>query len=115
VLIQLNRATERDSELIRINSCLARIGDMIIKIDWFPLGQSICPFLQKGELSMTASKMVSAPEALPRKKPAANCGPMAQQGAMGAHGHQMHPQEFVRLVGCRDTKKQEDEVPERVH
>jgi len=69
---------------------------------------------------MTASKMVSAPEALPRKKPAANCGPMAQQGAMGAHGHQMHPhqmhpQEFVRLIGCRDTKKQEDEVPERVH
>lgn len=28
-------------------------------------------------------------------------GPMSQQSAFGAHGHDIHPQKFVRLVGCR--------------
>jgi hypothetical protein len=28
-------------------------------------------------------------------------GPMPQQSAFGAHGYDIHPQKFVRLVGCR--------------
>jgi hypothetical protein len=27
-------------------------------------------------------------------------GPMSQQAALGLHGHDIHPQQFVRLVGC---------------
>jgi hypothetical protein len=30
--------------------------------------------------------------------------------AMGAHGHEMHPQEFIRLIGCSDQKKQEGQL-----
>jgi hypothetical protein len=29
--------------------------------------------------------------------------PMSQQDA-GSHGHEMHPQKLVRLVGCHDPK-----------
>jgi hypothetical protein len=29
-------------------------------------------------------------------------GPMPQQDAAGSHGHEMHPQKFVQLVGCHD-------------
>lgn len=28
--------------------------------------------------------------------------PMSQQSQLGSHGHDMHPQEFVRLAGCQD-------------
>jgi hypothetical protein len=27
-------------------------------------------------------------------------GPMSQQSTFGAHGYDIHPQKFVRLVGC---------------
>jgi hypothetical protein len=27
-------------------------------------------------------------------------GPMLQQAALGSHGYDIHPQQFVRLVGC---------------
>jgi hypothetical protein len=27
-------------------------------------------------------------------------GPMSQQSAFGSHGYDIHPQKFVRLVGC---------------
>ena len=30
-------------------------------------------------------------------------GPMSQQNAADCHGHEMHPQEFVRLVGCHES------------
>jgi len=39
---------------------------------------------------------------------------MSQQGSLGAHGHEMHPQEFVRLIGCSDQKKQGQESKEGV-
>jgi hypothetical protein len=39
---------------------------------------------------------------------------MSQQGSLGAHGHEMHPQEFVRLIGCSDQKKQDHESKEGV-
>ena len=29
-------------------------------------------------------------------------GPMSEQDAGDCHGHEMHPQELVRLVGCHD-------------
>jgi len=29
---------------------------------------------------------------------------MLQQNMWDAHGHEMHPQQFVRLVGCHDPK-----------
>ena len=29
-------------------------------------------------------------------------GPMSQQDAGDSHGHEMHPQKLVRLVGCHD-------------
>jgi hypothetical protein len=41
------------------------------------------------------------------------CPPMAHQNS-GDHGHEMYPQQFVRLVGCHDApastlRKREDE------
>jgi len=37
-------------------------------------------------------------------------GPMPQQDAGDSHGHEMHPQKLVRLVGCHDPHagKRED-------
>lgn len=65
-------------------------------------------------ISNMGSRSVSAD--LPRKKPAANCGPMCQQSPLGAHGHDMYPQEFVRLVGSSDKgKKKQVEKVERLH
>ena len=31
-------------------------------------------------------------------------GPMPQQDTAGSHGHEMHPQKFVQLVGCHDLE-----------
>jgi hypothetical protein len=33
--------------------------------------------------------------------------PMSRQSALGPHGHDMHPQEFVRLSGCQDVTARE--------
>lgn len=33
--------------------------------------------------------------------------PMSQQDAFDCHGHEMHPQKFVRLVGCHDVGRHE--------
>lgn len=46
------------------------------------------PFIQRGIGAM--------------KTPTTNFGPMTQQGTMGARSHEMYPQEFLRLVGCRE-------------
>ncbi|WFU73528.1 MULTISPECIES: hypothetical protein [unclassified Bradyrhizobium] len=42
-----------------------------------------------------------------------HCPPMTNQNS-GSHGHEMYPQQFVRLVGCHDAslealRKREDE------
>jgi hypothetical protein len=54
---------------------------------------------------MIASDMGRVPVEFSRKKAIADaCGaqrPMSQQGGADSHGHEMHPQELVRLVGCR--------------
>ena len=50
---------------------------------------------------MAASNVRPAPAELPKRKPiVTHSGPMPQQGSMGAHGYEMHPQKFVQLVGC---------------
>jgi len=41
---------------------------------------------------------------------------MCQQSPLGAHGHDMYPQEFVRLVGSSDKgKTKKVEKVERLH
>lgn len=55
---------------------------------------------------MVASSMGSAPAKLPQEKdviPDSGQGPMSQQHAADSHGHEMHPQKFVRLVGCHES------------
>lgn len=37
------------------------------------------------------------------KDVSADCGPMSQQNNSDAHGHDMHPQELVQLVGCHES------------
>jgi hypothetical protein len=59
---------------------------------------------------VTSSRMGSAPPEREHNKPkAANCGPMMQQGTMGAHGYDMHPQGFLRLIGCHESSRQKEE------
>jgi hypothetical protein len=64
--------------------------------------------------SVTASRVtasttdVSSPPASsaePRheKDVSADYGPMSQQDFSDAHGHDMHPQKLVRLVGCHES------------
>jgi hypothetical protein len=62
---------------------------------------------------MIASNMGSVPAEFPQEADAiADCGtqgPMSQQDDVGSHGHEMHPQKLVRLVGCHvsnDGKRQ---------
>jgi hypothetical protein len=74
------------------------------------MGQSICLFSR--ELFMTASTARSvSTEALYQKKDSkdvsvkevsVDCGPMPQQDMSDAHGHDMHQQKLVQLVGCHD-------------
>jgi hypothetical protein len=55
---------------------------------------------------MIASRMGAVPAELPQNKvetaDGGAQGPMPQQDVAGSHGHEMHPQKFVRLVGCHD-------------
>jgi len=55
---------------------------------------------------MIASNMGAVPAEFPQQRDgAAGSGaqrPMSQQDAAGPHSHEMHPQKFVRLVGCHD-------------
>jgi hypothetical protein len=44
---------------------------------------------------------------------AGDCGPMTQQDTCNAHGHDMHPQKLVRLVGCHDVSPRKPDDPER--
>jgi hypothetical protein len=56
---------------------------------------------------MTTPNLSRAPAELQQKRdPIADGGtqaPMSQQNAADCHGHDMHPQKFVRLVGCHET------------
>jgi hypothetical protein len=58
----------------------------------------------------------SAPAELHKHKPiSGNCGPMAQQGSMGAYGREMYPQGFLRLIGCHESNRQRDDATRRLH
>jgi hypothetical protein len=56
---------------------------------------------------MGASNIGSPPAELPQNSDViadlGARGPMSQQDAADSHGHEMHPQKFVRLVGCHET------------
>jgi hypothetical protein len=61
------------------------------------------------ELSMISRRLGAAPAEFPQKRDVladnGDHGPMSQQDAVGSHGHEMYPQEFVRLVGCHGSRK----------
>lgn len=67
---------------------------------------------------MTASNLARPPAESPQEKDlTANGGaqgpvqgPMSQQDATDCHGHDMHPQKFVRLVGCHESNPAPDEA-----
>jgi hypothetical protein len=42
-------------------------------------------------------------------------GAMPQQHNAGSHGHEMHPQKFVQLVGCRDPNAVKGPAADRLH
>jgi len=58
--------------------------------------------------------MGAAPADLPQKRDArvdhGDHAPMSQQDTVGSHGHEMHPQKFLRLVGCHGSGKHEADV-----
>jgi hypothetical protein len=68
---------------------------------------------------MTASKMGSVAAEFPQKPDGAADtgarGPMSQQDAAGSHGHEMHLQKFVRLVGCHDLNAGKHEAAAHLH
>ncbi|MFK4721409.1 hypothetical protein ABIE89_002509 [Bradyrhizobium niftali] len=62
--------------------------------------------------NMTASNQGRTEQAC-AKPDDVRCPPMTHQNS-GGHGHEMYPQQFVRLVGCHDAsvealRKREDE------
>ena len=65
-------------------------------------------------VSKPASK--SGPLSVPsahEEESACDCGPMTQQDVRNAHGHEMHPQKLVRLVGCHDMSVRKADGGER--
>jgi len=42
-------------------------------------------------------------------------GPMSLQNAADSHGHEMHPQKFVRLVGCHESNPEIHDGVRRLH
>jgi len=42
-------------------------------------------------------------------------GPMSLQDAADSHGHEMHPQKFVRLVGCHESIPEIHDGIRRLH
>ena len=49
----------------------------------------------------------SVPAEVRRSQPVpSNCGPMMQQNTV--HGYEMHPQEFVRLIGCHESSRRKE-------
>lgn len=67
--------------------------------------------------SRISSHMGSVPTELQRKKAApTGSGPMTQQGTMDAHGYEMHPQGFLRLIGVHEPDRQKkQDVTRRLH
>jgi hypothetical protein len=76
------------------------------------------PMRQAKELAMVASNMSSASAKSSQARDATadrgDHGPMPQQDAGDAHGHEMHPQRLVQLVGCHDSNAGKHQVPHRL-
>jgi hypothetical protein len=70
---------------------------------------------------MIASNMGAVPAEFPPREErdgiadGAARRPMSQQDAAGSHGYEMHPQKFVRLVGCHDLNAAKHEAANRLH
>jgi hypothetical protein len=68
---------------------------------------------------MMMSNVSRVPAEFPQEKHAiadgGALGPMSQQGAADSHGHEMHPQKFVRLVGCHESNAGRHEAGYRLH
>ena len=65
---------------------------------------------------MLTPNLVRVPFEFPQKKhEIADCGPMSLQDADDCHGHEMHPQKFVRLVGCHVSSTGSHEDEHRLH
>jgi hypothetical protein len=68
---------------------------------------------------MISSSVASVPAELPQKEDViADRGanrPMSQQHADDSHGHEMHPQKLVQLVGCHDSNAVKREGVDRLH
>jgi hypothetical protein len=66
---------------------------------------------------MVASNMGSVPAQSPQQRGATadrgDHGPMPQQDAGDSHGHEMHPQRLVQLVGCHDANAEKHEPAHR--
>ena len=58
------------------------------------------PLKSPSMVSRTQAGRARAGESLP------TCRPMSHQNS-GDHGHEMHPQQLVRLVGCHDVDQPE--------
>jgi hypothetical protein len=85
------------------------------RINFIPVNLALCSgddwlarrsTCQAKELSMSPSNLRSVSPELPHKTAAVgDVGahhPMSQQDAGDCHGHEMHPQKLVQLVGCHD-------------
>jgi hypothetical protein len=73
---------------------------------------------QAEELSMIASSVGRVHVSPKQKQMIDDCraqGPMSQQDAASSHGREMHPQEFVRLVGCHESNAGKHEVGHPPH
>ena len=65
---------------------------------------------------MTASQFGPAPaETGQANSTAERCQPMPLQDAFGNHGHAMHPQKFVRLIGCHEPHLPQPLPKEQAH
>jgi hypothetical protein len=67
---------------------------------------------------MITSNLTRAAAEFPQERdPIADRGarPMSQQDAADCHGHDMHPQKLVRLVGCRESNAAGHRASYRLH
>ncbi len=68
---------------------------------------------------MMTSNLSRVPAELQQKKnpiaEGAAQGPMPLQDAADSHGHDMHPQKFVRLVGCHESNAAGHQASYRLH
>jgi hypothetical protein len=66
------------------------------------------------ELSMSPSNLRRVLAKSPQKRDVivdgSAHGPMSEQDAAGAHGHEMHPQKLVQLVGCHEPNATKHEA-----